>query len=210
MKRTVSTLAALLLVTGASASVWDSIVGGFNAAVGSGIEEAPYTVVNDAGKYEERQYPARKWVCTTASGPSREEAETNSMFMKLFRYITGGNVRGQSIDMTAPVTTEYKHGDQGTNTYSMCFYIGQEHQANPPEPTEENVFLQDRPAMTIYTRTVGGYMSNEADWMDEAARLAGFVQEDGKSVSLRHMYWVGYDAPFKFWNRRNEVWFPAN
>ncbi|XP_066977306.1 heme-binding protein 1-like [Macrobrachium rosenbergii] len=205
----VEVLVTLLLVTGARAGVWDNIVAGFNSAFGN-TEEAPYTLIKTTENYVERLYPAKKWVCTTATGPTKEEAEETSMFMKLFRYISGQNERSESIPMTVPVTTEYTHGDSGTNTYTMCFFIGEDHQADPPKPEDETVFIEDRPALTIYTRTVGGYMRTESRWMDEAARLAGFLQDEGTSVSLNHMYWVGYDAPFKFWNRRNEVWFRAN
>ncbi|KAK7082736.1 Heme-binding protein 2 [Halocaridina rubra] len=208
MRGGLGTLVILLIVSRASAGIWDSIVGGIGSALGYN-EEAPYTVVRTYDNFVEREYPARKWVCTSATGASREEATSNSMFMKLFRYITGQNDRNEDIPMTVPVTTEYTHGNNRDNVYTMCFFIGDAHQANPPTPTEDSVFLQDRAAMTVYTRTVGGYMRSESQWMDEAARLAGFVQEKGISVSLTHMYWVGYDAPFKFWNRRNEVWFTS-
>ena len=42
----------------------------------------------------------------------------------------------KSIDMTVPVTTEKKD-----DKYTMCFFIGEIHQANPPTPSEESVYL---------------------------------------------------------------------
>ncbi|ROT75805.1 Heme-binding protein 2 [Penaeus vannamei] len=233
-------------------------------------EEAPYAVTESHAGYEERVYPARKWVCTEHTAHRDDEDVTSSMFWKLFRYISGNNNRvQQEIEMTIPVSTEYTAGTT-TNKYEMCFYIGAVHQDDPARPqtkmtvggymnddedwleeanrlaelieangetvslshmywvgydapfkfwnrrnepatpADQNVSLQDRPEMTVLTRTVGGYMNDDEDWLEEANRLAELIEANGETVSLSHMYWVGYDAPFKFWNRRNEVWFVKN
>lgn len=55
--------------------------------------------------------------------------------------------------MTVPVTTEYTEGTT-TNKYQMCFYIGAEHQDDPATPTEQQVTIQQRPEMTVLTRSV--------------------------------------------------------
>ncbi|KAG7167954.1 Heme-binding protein 2-like 3 [Homarus americanus] len=134
--------------------------------------------------YEEREYPASQWACT-------EERE-------------------EEMSMTIPVTTEFTLRSPTDKSYTMCFYLGRQHQTNPPTPTNAQVFIQNRPFLKVFTRTVGGYVESESEWMDEAGRLAAIIQENGQTVSLNHMYWVGYDAPLKFWYRRNEVWFPVN
>ncbi|MDK2413266.1 heme-binding protein, partial [Aphanizomenon sp. 202] len=152
--------------------------------------------------YEERVYPARKWVCTEHTAHRDDEDVTSSMFWKLFRYISGNNNKKQEIEMTIPVSTEYTAGTT-TNKYEMCFYIGAVHQDDPATPADQHVSLKDRPEMTVLTRTVGGYMNDDEDWLEEANRLAELIEANGETVSLSHMYWVGYDAPFKFWNRRN-------
>ena len=56
------------------------------------------------------------------------------------------------IPMTVPVTTHYTPAEGGKERMAMCFYLGAPSQANPPQPTNSDVYLQDRPAMTIYTR----------------------------------------------------------
>lgn len=63
--------------------------------------------------------------------------------------------------MTIPVSTEYTAGTT-TNKYEMCFYIGAVHQDDPATPADQNVSLQDRPEMTVLTRSgLRGFGANE-------------------------------------------------
>jgi len=186
----------------------DNIVNGV-ASMFESYEEAPYTVSAIHSGYQERVYPSRKWVCTSTTAHHDDDDATSGLFWRLFQYIDGTNSRSQKIPMTVPVSTEYTAGTT-TNTYQMCFYIGAEHQDNPPTPTNTQVTIVTRPQMTVLTRTVGGRFNNDEEWLQEATRLSGVIQANGETVTLNHMYWVGYDAPYKLFGRRNEVWFPKN
>jgi len=165
-------------------------------------DTAPYTVITThPGGVEEREYPAMSWVCH-----QRTKSEgRNGMFMSLFRYITGANADSAKIDMTTPVTT-LNVQDPGSSevTLEMCFFLGG--RSSPPSPTEEGVYLKQEKTRRIVTRTVGGYMDDQK-WAREAETLQGIISDLGISVVPNRHYEVGYDAPFKFWNRRNEVWF---
>ncbi|XP_037802577.1 heme-binding protein 1-like [Penaeus monodon] len=173
-------------------------------------EEATASNVVEHEGYEERTYAARKWVCTSGTGEADDEDDRDrAMFKRLYKYIRGNNNMHERLAMAAPVTTQVTTGD-ATNTYEMCFYIGEDHQASPPAPNDQLVTIQDRPQITVFTRTVGGYMRDDEDWLTEAARLAQILEAGGETVSHADMYWVGYDAPFKFWHRRNEVWLLKN
>ncbi len=55
------------------------------------------------------------------------------------------------------------------------------------------------------SRTIGGFM-NQAKWEKELAEMDKMIEEKGLKVDKSHYYTNGYDAPFKLWNRRNEVW----
>ena len=62
-----------------------------------GVEQPKYSVLNQAGEFEIRQYPTLQWVATTMN------KETSSPFRRLFKFITGQNSSAKSIAMTSPV-----------------------------------------------------------------------------------------------------------
>lgn len=167
-------------------------------------EGAPYQIVKSTGDYEERFYPAKKWACTEGQGRDGESIG-NGMFMKLFGYI-----QGASIKMTVPVSTKVtQDASSQIITHRMCFYIGEIHQANPPQPTDAQVFIELRQPMTIFTRMEGGYMSDAA-WKVEVQALSNILTSAGESFSTAPYWRTGYDSPMKFWDRRNEIWFSKN
>jgi len=168
--------------------------------------EAPYTSIQLENEIEKRVYPLTNWVCTKKPATQAESNSQSSLFWKLFKYIDGGNVDSTKIPMTVPVTTAVS-GNGDNLELEMCFYIGSAHQANPPAPTNPAVYISPQ-QRTIYTRTIGGYM-NSASWMKEASDLATMLQGMEVALNMDRYFKVGYDAPFKFWNRRNEVWYPA-
>merc|ERR1712002_126018 len=113
-------------------------------------ESAPYDVTGTYAGFEQRQCPARKWVCTSQTVHIDDDDGEDGMFWKLFRYIQGNNNRNQNIDMTIPVTREYTvNGPR--KTYDMCFFLGDEHQDNPATPNDAQVVVRDRPLINIYT-----------------------------------------------------------
>ena len=57
----------------------------------------------------------------------------------------------------------------------------------------------------IYFRTVGGFMNHEK-WLKEMADLDDLIEKQGLKIDKSHFYTNGYDAPFKLFNRKNEVW----
>jgi len=196
----------MLAVSSAQADIIQNIIGQVSSLL-QRHEEAPYNVTRWEPGYQERQYAAQKWVCTSARSSDANVKE--SLFWKLFDYISGQNSESTAIDMTVPVTTEFTIHGPTDKEFTMCFYIGGQHQSNTLQPTQSGVFIQNRPALKILTRTVGGYIESEEQWMEEAGKLAAIIQGNGETVSLNHQYWVTYDPPLRFWNRRNEVWFPV-
>ena len=71
----------------------------------------------------------------------------------------GANDADDKIMMTFPVSVKLHKLDDGNVDremfeQEMCFYLDEAHQINPPESTNPEVYLVNRPAMNVYTRLV--------------------------------------------------------
>ena len=102
-------------------------------ATRGGYESAPYRVVRSDGRFELRDYPALTVVETSMAPGSRDGRDGS--FMRLFRFITGGNEAKQKIAMTTPV---FMSGS-GTNA-TMAFVLPAKLKAaGVPKPSDGTV-----------------------------------------------------------------------
>ncbi|XP_023327047.1 heme-binding protein 2 [Eurytemora carolleeae] len=153
---------------------------GFNERAGEvdNYKNAPYSVTAKFQGYEERLYPGQNWVCSKGDGE-------DSMFMNMFRYISGDNDREQKIEMTVPVMTKFQP------------------KSSPPTPTDPRVRIVSIPTSSYLVKTID---AGFPDWTEESKKFrAELTGQDG--VDLSTYYTMGYDSPFKLFNRRNEVMF---
>ncbi|KAK4023813.1 hypothetical protein OUZ56_009212 [Daphnia magna] len=178
------------------------------AITGGGIKTAPYTVIRQEKDYEERLYPAQKWVKTRVENISKDSA-SSAMFWKLFNYISGQNSKQIKIPMTAPVTVfiEPGSGPNCESTFTMAFYIPSEFQEDTPEPTADDVSIEERPEFKVLTRTYGGFSNDRVTKQEHINLFTSLSEEDKQLVDQSApYYYAGYDPPFKLFFRRNEVW----
>jgi len=190
-----------------------------------GYECAPYTVLESHETYQVRTYPQSKWATVIyekpASGPGNNDLPMsrgwnqqpqNTSFRKLFRYITGENEEQTKISMTVPVSTKVTTEQDEAGLLvreEMGFYVPAEHQDGTPQPTANtDVNIVTRPEMIAYVREFGGY-AKEQDWQDQKELLRRDLQtrDDYKQIDIDTFYRQGFDAPYKFWGRKNEVFF---
>merc|ERR1711892_197766 len=173
-------------------------------------ETAPYTVVNDHGTWQERNYPPTRWVSTQGFDPEAHDGPENHLaFRRLFEYIDGGNIENMKIPMTAPVSLRILPGP-GPNcesNFTMSFLIPSDIQCDlcAPSPTNSLVYLEDRPEMNFVTKTFTGFAA-ELDWSIQAAELYMEATSEGLSPSDIPLWTAGYSGPSVIVNRRNEVW----
>ncbi|XP_069829848.1 heme-binding protein 2 [Dendropsophus ebraccatus] len=167
-------------------------------------------VETPSSDYEVRQYEPAKWVSTEVTEVKDWDSAVSTCFMRLFGYIQGNNEKKVKVDMTAPVNTYTQPGAGPTceSTMTVSFYIPPEHQEDPPKPSESNVFITERPQITVYVRSFGGF-TNNAKNQEQIQQLSECLKRDGKLFDENNYYTAGYDSPFKLVNRHNEVWLIA-
>eukprot|EP00092_Neocalanus_flemingeri_P028125 GFUD01030545.1.p1 GENE.GFUD01030545.1~~GFUD01030545.1.p1 ORF type:complete len:219 (+),score=79.44 GFUD01030545.1:98-754(+) len=193
--------------------------------VRGGYECAPYTILESHPEYQVRKYPSRKWATVLHEKQSHEtqndmpmskewkQQPQNKSFMKLFGYITGTNETGSKISMTVPVstkvTTEEHEGGGVVMKEEMGFYVPSEHQdSTPPPKADQEVKIVTRPEMVAFVREFGGF-AKDKDWQEQKEQLKKDLEgrDDFGQIDFEMYYRQGFDAPFKFWGRKNEVFF---
>merc|ERR1711976_27761 len=166
-----------------------------------------FAVLQQGEDFELRQYEEALWVSTEAE--TIDGTINESLFMKLFRYISGGNANGEVIAMTAPVLNKITPGT-GPNcatVFRQSFFVPFSHQESAPAPTAEDVFLETKQTIQVYVRSFSGYASTN-DYLMNLSLLAEFIGDQSKFRTDYYMT-AGYDSPFQPFNRHNEVWLVA-
>merc|ERR1711915_242109 len=98
-------------------------------------------------EWEVRRYPATKWISTDARDVMPHDGpESSKAFYRLFHYIDGSNNLNTKIPMTAPVTMRIFPGEgpDCESNFTMSFYIPSDMQEDPPLPTEDRVYIEER------------------------------------------------------------------
>ncbi|XP_074078172.1 heme-binding protein 2-like [Macrotis lagotis] len=151
---------------------------------------------------ELRHYETSLWASTVIRDESQKEALRQGL-RKLLHYIQGENETETKIEMAVPVTCLVQ---PGTNEYKVSFFVPPKHQHSPPEPTDPDVFLEQRKPAAVFVRSFGGFASVEK-FNKEAKILADILQKEGQSFHSDFYFTAGYNRPFTLFNRHNEVWY---
>ncbi|XP_075410593.1 heme-binding protein 2 [Tenrec ecaudatus] len=168
--------------------------------------KAPESAEPQPGSYEIRHYGPAKWVSTSVESMDWDSA-VQAGFTKLNSYIEGKNEKEMKIQMTAPVTSYVEPGSGPFSgpTITTSLYIPAEQQADPPRPSESDVFIEDRAEMTVFVRSFDGFSSAQKN-QEQLLTLASILREEGKVFNERVYYTAGYTSPVELLNRNNEVW----
>lgn len=172
----------------------------------SGYETPAYQLVESVDGIELRDYPA---LGLASTGYARLDGADGS-FMRLFRYIDGGNARSEKIEMTTPVLMTLPSGTDSDTPAAgdMSFVLPKKvTEEGAPRPTGQTVELKTQPAMRCAVlrfarrETAPAAVERLSQWL--TARGVPIAAEGAPIVAF-------YDPP---WTpaalQRNEVLIPV-
>lgn len=167
----------------------------------SGVEIAPYAVLEKEGNLELRHYERLVLVTTTMKGMEDQK----DPFYKLFDYISGKNAKKTEISMTAPVFM-----DQGDNmSESMSFVLPESFSIkDAPVPMDPSVKLEEIKDYTVAVISFSGFL-NQKNIDRQKVVLENWITRKGfKKTGAAKA--AGYNPPYTIPAfRRNEVLIPV-
>lgn len=154
-----------------------------------------YEVIKSDNDFEIRYY-APAILASVEMGGSYDQSR-NSSFSVLAGYIFGGNEQGMQISMTAPVRMSEKDG-------TMSFVMPSHLQLDDlPKPKNNQIAIHSSEPGYVASVRFGGW-ANEKKIEEMKQRLVKWLNDSGLKPAGNFEY-LGYDAPFRMTNRRNEV-----
>ena len=161
-------------------------------------ETQAYNVIKVEENFEVRYYPAATMAMISSTSTSYRDLGSSG-FGKLAKYIFGGNSEKKQIAMTSPV-----HMDISDSNSTMAFVLPSVYnQTNLPKPNDSSIAIKTSPPEYVAVVKFGGFAN------DESIRKHRMLLEEAlkaKGISYYGNFrFLGYNPPFQFFGRRNEV-----
>ena len=173
----------------------------FKSYTTSSIETQKYRVVKKEDGFEIRFYPKATFATIRSSGSNYKQVASGG-FRKLAGYIFGGNDQNKSIAMTSPVRMEMS--EKGS---AMSFVMPEKYDmASLPKPKDATVEIKQSEPVYAAVITFGGY-ANDEKINDYNNKLVALLEKKKIKIIGRFNF-LGYNAPFQFIGRKNEISIP--
>ena len=161
-------------------------------------EEQKHSLVRKYKDFEIRFYPSAT-IATINSNAKTYKDLSGPGFQKLAGYIFGGNDANTKISMTSPVQM-----DINDTVSTMSFVMPSAYKKeNLPKPNDPNVQIKNTADEYVAVIRFGGYASDE-DLKFYSEKLQNLLKENG-ITSFGNYRFLGYNPPFQFIGRRNEI-----
>jgi len=160
------------------------------------IETYPYVVVKKYDQFEIRKYESRLFTSVTLPTNQYKNASGNG-FSILAGYIFGNNKTNEKIAMTSPVAMSLE------DSMTMMFMVPEKNKESLPEPNSKQIKFQEEPAKTVAAITFSGWADQEKINRYKSKLIEAL--ESNKISYTQKFYFLGYNAPYETYNRRNEV-----
>lgn len=161
------------------------------------IEQYPFKVVKTYDNFEIRNYEATLFTSVKLATSEYDKASSQG-FSVLAGYIFGGNEKEEKIAMTSPVAMTLEE-----NT-TMMFMVPKKYtKENLPTPNDASIEFKEMPAKKMAAITFGGWANNKKI-ESYKKKLTEALDKEGIKYSNNFLF-LGYNAPFEVFNRKNEV-----
>jgi len=165
-------------------------------------EKQKYRVVFKDTALEIRYYP-EAMMATIYSNGSNYKGVASSGFRKLAGFIFGGNEQSQSIAMTAPVRMNIS--DKGSE---MSFVMPEKYnESNLPKPQDKSIHIHKSSAQYVAVIDFGGYATDEKINLYKQ-QLTQVLEKRNIKITGDYTF-LGYNAPYQFVGRTNEIIIPV-
>ena len=156
-------------------------------------ETQSYDVIEKHDNIEIRYYPP------AAKVMSKGKIGGNTNFRNLFNYISGSNSNNLKISMTTPV---YMKNDKENQI--MEFVLPKKFNYNEiPKPDNLNLEIYMSKEAIFASIRYSGYNNSEKQLL-YTEKLLTKLKDLGRDI-VGTTILLSYDAPYKFYNRRNEI-----
>ena len=161
------------------------------------IETYPYFVQKKYDIFEIRNYEATLF--TTVKLATKKYKESSSKgFSLLAGYIFGNNERNEKIAMTSPVAMTIE------DSVTMMFMVPKKFKKEMlPQPNQLQIEFKEEPAKTVAAIVFDGW-ANDEKIKKYKEKLKAALDAEGITYTNR-FYFLGYNAPYEVFNRKNEV-----
>lgn len=164
----------------------------------SRTETQSYTVVRVEKLFEIRYYPATIMAKITSTSKSYRDLGSSG-FSKLAKYIFGGNSENKQIAMTSPV-----HMDIGDTVSTMAFVMPSHLKKDElPNPNNTDIVIETSEPEYVAVVQFGGFADTKSIERHKVI-LENALKDQGLTY-YGHFRFLGYNPPFQFFGRRNEV-----
>jgi hypothetical protein len=161
-------------------------------------EEQKHSLVRKYKDFEIRFYPSAT-IATINSGAKTYKELSGPGFRILAGYIFGGNEANTKISMTTPVQM-----DINDSVSTMSFVMPSSYtKESLPKPNDHKVRIMNTADEYVAVIRFGGYASDE-DLKFYSEKLQNLLKENG-ITSFGNYRFLGYNPPFQFIGRRNEI-----
>ena len=161
------------------------------------IETYPYVVNKKYDTFEIRSYEATLFTSVKLSTKGYKNSSSKG-FSILAGYIFGNNERNEKISMTSPVTMTLE------DSMTMMFMVPKELKKEMlPKPDQSLIEFKEEPAKTVAAIIFNGW-ANDKKIEKFKQELKSALDAEGITYSDR-FYFLGYNAPYEVFNRKNEV-----